>query len=201
MDRQSAKWEHLALGYISDAICVIYTFIVKALERVCPDARVRRNMLFAVMDNLIERHRTAQGMVVHLLHIERNGRFMMIPHWDSVHASYGLDNCGGNIINEAHDIIYRHYAAASQRFAGNICIQAMDYHLVSGPSAALKLVGPSFIDGLTQVQLEHIAGEQVAVKQMREQLKPGDRGIGGGKGDSGVGVSVMTLDVHRRARI
>lgn len=45
MKKQSTKWTVLALGYASDVIAMIHNFIVHVLERVCPDGRVRDNLL------------------------------------------------------------------------------------------------------------------------------------------------------------
>lgn len=70
-----------------------------------------------------------------------------------------------------HDVLKAYYEVASQRFVDNVCMQATDYHLVTGPSTPLKLFVPSFVTGLTAEQLENLAGEDVGLRRKRGQLE------------------------------
>lgn len=53
----------------------------------------------------------------------------------------------------------------------NVCMQAADYHLVTGPETPMGLFSPSFVGSLSKEQLEDIAGEEGALKRKRHQLQ------------------------------
>jgi hypothetical protein len=80
MKKQSAKWTGIALGYISDIIVVVHNFIVKVLESVCPDDRVRSNLLSLLMDELVSKYKKALEHVKFLLSVERVGTLMTFDH-------------------------------------------------------------------------------------------------------------------------
>lgn len=79
--KQSAKWAGLALGYISGIIAMIHYFIVKVLEKVCPDDRVRGNLLSILVDDLTDKYRDAVERVKFLLHVERIGTPMTLNEY------------------------------------------------------------------------------------------------------------------------
>src|SRR4051794_19772518 len=68
-----------------------------------------------------------------------------------------------HVVQDIHDILQSYYKVARKRFADCLCLQAADYHLVTGPSSPLKLFGTSFVSALTEEQLMDIAGEDVAL--------------------------------------
>ncbi|KAF2834154.1 dynamin GTPase [Patellaria atrata CBS 101060] len=72
---------------------------------------------------------------------------------------------------DMHDILRSYYKVARKRFVDNVCMQAAGYHLVCGPDTPLKLFSPSFVLGLSQEQLQEIAGEDLGLKRKRAQLK------------------------------
>lgn len=74
-------------------------------------------------------------------------------------------------VQDIHDILKAYYKVARKRFVDNVCMQATDYHLVTGPETPLKLFSPSLVSGLTPEQLEEIAGEDPTLKWKRRQLK------------------------------
>ena len=74
-------------------------------------------------------------------------------------------------IRDLHDILRSYYKVARKRFVDVICMQAVDYHLVTGPAAPVKLFSPSFVSGLTEDQLDRIAGEDVSTRKKREELR------------------------------
>lgn len=78
MKKQSSKWTGLALGYISDAISMIHNFLVRVLESVCPDDRVRGNLLSVLMDDLLIKYKNAVEQVEFLLHVERHGTLITL---------------------------------------------------------------------------------------------------------------------------
>lgn len=81
LKKQTTKWTCFALGYISDVIVMVHNFIVKVLERVCPDDGVRRNLLSVLMDDLLDKYKNAVGGVNFLLNVERTGTLMTHNHY------------------------------------------------------------------------------------------------------------------------
>lgn len=75
-----------------------------------------------------------------------------------------------HIVQEIHDILKSYYKVARKRFTDNLCMQAADYHLVTGPISPLKLFSPSFVSGLSVEQLVEIAGEDAVLKRKRATL-------------------------------
>ena len=74
-------------------------------------------------------------------------------------------------IRDIHDILKAYYKVARKRFVDVVCMQAVDYHLITGPAAPVKLFSPSFVSGLTEDQLDRIAGEDVSTRRKREELR------------------------------
>ncbi|KAL3467221.1 P-loop containing nucleoside triphosphate hydrolase protein [Aspergillus heterothallicus] len=74
-------------------------------------------------------------------------------------------------VREVHDILKAYYKVSRKRFVDNVCMQAADFHLVSGPNTPMSLFTPSFVTTLTDEDLEEIAGEDAAIKRKRAQLK------------------------------
>lgn len=75
-----------------------------------------------------------------------------------------------HVVQEVHDILKSYYRVARKRFADNLCMQAADYHLVTGPKSPLRLFSPQFVTRLTEDQLMEIAGEDAAVRRKRAAL-------------------------------
>jgi hypothetical protein len=73
MKKQSKKWSDLALGYISDAVALVHTFIVEVLRSVCPDVKVRQNLTDFLMDELLSRYKEALEQVNFLVFVQTNG--------------------------------------------------------------------------------------------------------------------------------
>lgn len=92
MKRQTTKWTSFALGYISDVIVTVHNFIVRVLKSVCPDDRVRRNLLSVFMDDLVNKYKKAVEGVEFLLHVERTGTLMTLNHYlnDNLEKRYVL---------------------------------------------------------------------------------------------------------------
>ncbi|KKZ68835.1 hypothetical protein EMCG_00006 [[Emmonsia] crescens] len=184
MKRQTTKWTSLALGYVSDTVAIVHTFILTAMPSLCADERVRTNLLSNIMDDLIERYRMALEQVSFLLQVERVGTPMTQNHYfndnicthgtvvrleDIVHHN-PMSNTR-HTVQDIHDILESYYKVARKRFVDNVCMQATDYHLITGPNTPLKLLSPAYILDLADHQLEDIAGEDPGLKRKRKQLK------------------------------
>jgi hypothetical protein len=74
------------------------------------------------------------------------------------------------IIQDIHDILQSYYKVARKRFADNVVKQAIDYFLLTGPEAPLKLFSPNFVSALSSNELDHIASEAPVVKRERNRL-------------------------------
>jgi hypothetical protein len=73
-------------------------------------------------------------------------------------------------VQEIHDVLKSYYKVARKRFVDSVVMQAADYHLVTGPLSPLKVFTPQFVNGLTDEQLEEIAGEDPGGRRKRAAL-------------------------------
>lgn len=73
MSTQSARWEHIARGYILDIVHFAHCFITDLLRLVCPSSsRVREGIMSVLMEPLMDVYRKALQQVDFILHVERN---------------------------------------------------------------------------------------------------------------------------------
>ena len=75
------------------------------------------------------------------------------------------------VIRDLHDILKSYYKVARKRFVDVVCMQAVDHYLLTGPDAPVHLFSPSFVSGLTDGELGHIAGEDSSTTMKRCELK------------------------------
>ena len=69
--KQSWKWKHLALGYMSDVVTVTHAYIRDLLLEICVDDRVQKGVLLCMMDKLTERYKRAMEQTQLLLEVEK----------------------------------------------------------------------------------------------------------------------------------
>ena len=74
-------------------------------------------------------------------------------------------------ICDLHDILKSYYKVARKRFVDVVCMQAADFHLVTGPATPVRLFSPVFVSQLKEEQLERIAGEDVSTRRHRAELR------------------------------
>lgn len=84
-------------------------------------------------------------------------------------------------VQDIHDILKSYYKVARKRFIDNVCMQAADYYLVTGPAAPMELLSPSWVYTLSSEQLEEIAGEEDFVRRKRRQLEKQVKELEAGK--------------------
>lgn len=72
---------------------------------------------------------------------------------------------------DLHDILKSYYKVARKRFVDNVCMQAADFHLVTGPDTPVRVFSPKFVSKLSPEQLETIAGEDISTKRKRAELE------------------------------
>ena len=89
---------------------------------------------------------------------------------DRIKQSMAMDN-SEYTVQDIHDILESYYEVARKRFVDTICMQAGDFHLLTGPTSPLRIFGTAFVSELSAAQLDLIAGEDVSTKQLRKSLK------------------------------
>lgn len=75
-----------------------------------------------------------------------------------------------DIVEKLHDDLQAYYEIARNRFVDNVLNQAVNYHLLFGPSTPLGVFSQEWVIGLNAEQLEAIAGESPSTKEHREKL-------------------------------
>lgn len=83
--------------------------------------------------------------------------------------------------HDIHDILEAYYKVARKRFVDNVCMQAVDHHLVTGPETPMRLLSPKWVNKLSNEELEAIAGEEMGSKRKRRQLKKRIQDLEAGK--------------------
>ena len=73
-------------------------------------------------------------------------------------------------MREIHDILKSYYERARKRVVDNVCKQAADHFLITGPETPLRVFSPLFVSHMTEEQLERIAREEPHVEKQRKKL-------------------------------
>lgn len=81
MKNQSEKWGGLALGYISDIVTIVHSFVSDLLALVCPAERTRAGLFSMLMDELVERYKNAFDQIRFILRVERTGTPLTLNHY------------------------------------------------------------------------------------------------------------------------
>ena len=127
-------------------------------------------------DNLekARRERVKNSMLPHAVQYRQKNDHekttTVVPLDSIVHQTSSISNAE-HTTQELHDILKSYYKVARKRFVDNICTQASDYHLVTGPSSPLRVFTPAFVAGLSTEQLEWVAGEDSGTRRRRETLQ------------------------------
>lgn len=106
-----------------------------------------------------------------------NGAVVKLEAILTTSTSSNLDHT----IRDLHDILKSYYKVARKRFVDVVCMQAADYHLVTGPAAPVRLFSPVFVSRLNEEQLGRIAGEDVSTKRKRAELNREIANLEGGR--------------------
>ncbi|KAF2736480.1 dynamin GTPase [Polyplosphaeria fusca] len=73
MKQQAAKWRDLALGYISDIISLVHSFILGVLDYVTPNDRVREGIRTYLLDEITKMYQHAMSQTEFLVSVELDG--------------------------------------------------------------------------------------------------------------------------------
>ncbi|KAL2136255.1 hypothetical protein VTI74DRAFT_4688 [Chaetomium olivicolor] len=76
-----------------------------------------------------------------------------------------------DIVEKLHDDLASYYDIARKRFVDNVLNQAVNYHLLFGPSTPLGLFSQDWVMQLNADQLKIIAGDSPSVVERREMLE------------------------------
>jgi hypothetical protein len=71
---------------------------------------------------------------------------------------------------DIHDILQSYYKVALKRFVDNVCMQAANHFLVSGPDTPMGLFSSFWVDSLSKETLGEIVSEESKIKRRRRQL-------------------------------
>ncbi len=79
--KQSANWEELALGYISDIVSVVHGFTRDLLAIICTDERTLNGVADLLFEQLLDRYRRAIDHTKFVLTVERSGTPLTTNHY------------------------------------------------------------------------------------------------------------------------
>ena len=71
---QTIKWEPMTREYVSNIIMVVHRFLCMALGKVCANRQLYDRVWASIIDELLERYKTAMSQALFLLSVERNRR-------------------------------------------------------------------------------------------------------------------------------
>lgn len=79
--KQSANWDDLALGYVSDIVSLVHNFILALISAICEDQRVQSALMSVLMDGLIDRYKKSIDHAKFILYVERSGTPLTANHY------------------------------------------------------------------------------------------------------------------------
>ncbi|CAG8211507.1 unnamed protein product [Penicillium olsonii] len=106
-----------------------------------------------------------------------HGRVVRLADVATQHHMSNVDHT----VQDIHDILESYYKVARKRFVDNVCMQAVDHYLISGPETPMKLFSSTWISDLSNEELDDIAGEDMGSKRKRRQLKKKIKDLEAGK--------------------
>ena len=71
--KQTANWDDLALGYVSDIVALVHNFIDLLIATICGDQRVHSALMSILTDGLIECYKKSLKQANFILQVERIG--------------------------------------------------------------------------------------------------------------------------------
>lgn len=111
-------------------------------------------------------------MKIHLQkHQYQTSDYKMVVPVDALNANMSNFSNLEHTVCDLHDILKSYYKVARKRFVDNVCMQAADFHLVTGPDTPVRVFSPKFVSKLSTEQLETIAGEDISRKRKRAELE------------------------------
>ena len=81
MKEQAVKWRDLALGYVSDVIAMVHSFVVDLMQYITPSDLVCRGLLALLMEDLRGKYEAALRHTEFLLSVELEGTPATLNHY------------------------------------------------------------------------------------------------------------------------
>ncbi|KAK4218541.1 P-loop containing nucleoside triphosphate hydrolase protein [Rhypophila decipiens] len=178
---QSEKWLKIAIRHVHAVATAIHTFLTTLIKKISSEALLDQLWRTALTYNHYFNDNLQKARINRL---EKKMRTHAI---NAAAATYNVDvvtlnmNSLRNLVDnksnadqvqeDVHDILQSYYKVARKRFVDNICHQAIDYYLLDAPDSPLKIFSPNFVMGLSDTQLDQLAGESAVAKAERERLQ------------------------------
>lgn len=81
LKQQAIKWRDLALGYVSDVIAMVHSFLVKLLDHVTPSDRVCQGLTGLLVEDVRKKYQAALEHTNFLLQVELEGTPATLNHY------------------------------------------------------------------------------------------------------------------------
>ena len=78
---QSAHWDDLALGYVSDMVSLVHKFIHALISAICSDERVQFALMSILLDDLIDRYTKSIDHAKFIISVEKDGTPQTLNHY------------------------------------------------------------------------------------------------------------------------
>ena len=78
---QAANWEALGLGYISDVVSIVHTFISKLLNCICKDSKIKRGLKSVLLEQLRTRYQRGIAQAKFVTLVEKEGTQLTTNHY------------------------------------------------------------------------------------------------------------------------
>ena len=79
--KQSANWDDLALGYVSDIVSLVHRFIYDLISAICDDQRVQSALGSTLMDGLIDRYTKSIDHAKFVISVEKDDTPQTLNHY------------------------------------------------------------------------------------------------------------------------
>ena len=79
--KQSANWDDLALGYVSDIVSLVHRFIYALISAICDDQRVQSALRSTLMDGLIDRYTKSIDHAKFVISVEKDDTPQTLNHY------------------------------------------------------------------------------------------------------------------------
>ena len=79
--KQSANWDDLALGYVSDIVSLVHRFIYDLISAICDDQRVQSALGSTLMDDLIDRYTKSIDHAKFVISVEKDDTPQTLNHY------------------------------------------------------------------------------------------------------------------------
>ena len=79
--KQSANWDSLAVGFVSDIVCVVHNFISALLLAISTDQDVHSALMSTLIDGLIDRYRKSIDHAKFIISVERDGTLLTMNNY------------------------------------------------------------------------------------------------------------------------